>query len=560
MECVPPKVNFERGGVALFQYPLKLLLLVLLVILIGGISVLLWRQTETGIQTSEETTMRGSFFQKFRNSKSSALAGEPPLSHLAGSWYPDNRDQLSNQLAGFLSQATGEILNEVQALILPHAGYQYSGLTAVYGTRQLANQTYSRILVMGPSHRAALLNQIALPTDSGVTTPFGTIQYDQEVLQQLAQHPEFCELPPEGEQEHSVEIQVPLLQQAVGTFTMVPLVVGHLDEKTIQRVAEILEGVLDQQTLVVASSDFTHYGPNYGYLPFVSDISNNLSKLDLGALAEIEKKDVTAFRRYCQDTGATICGRDPISVLLTLLPSASKGHLLHYETSAKMTGDNRNSVSYLAIAFTGTWEAGNPVSVSSEIPSKEEKTLELSDTEKQILLQIARKTLAYTFENKKQPTLADLPVTVSPNLKKVTGAFVTLKKAGDLRGCIGDIFPQRPLGEAVLSNALSAAFRDPRFPPLVAEELPQVHIEISVLTPLKPIDSWQNIELGKHGILLTKQGRRAVFLPQVAPEQGWNVEQTLTHLAMKAGLPSDAWKTGASFEVFEAIVFGEPGG
>jgi AmmeMemoRadiSam system protein A len=137
------------------------------------------------------------------------------------------------------------------------------------------------------------------------------------------------------------------------------------------------------------------------------------------------------------------------------------------------------------------------------------------------------------------------------------GVFVTLHENGDLRGCIGEIFPRRPLVEAVMEQALNAAFEDPRFSPVVAAELPKIHVEISALTPPAPVNSWRDIVIGKHGMVLTKNGRSAVFLPQVAPEQGWDIATTLTHLSLKAGLPSHAWKEGAEYLVFEAIVFHE---
>lgn len=182
----------------------------------------------------------------------------------------------------------------------------------------------------------------------------------------------------------------------------------------------------------------------------------------------------------------------------------------------------------------------------------------LTDHEKKQLLKLARGTLEYYFTHKKQPRPDETGIVVTEAMKEPCGVFVTLKKHGDLRGCIGHILAQMPLVDAVVENAMSAAFRDPRFGALDARELPQVHIEISVLTPPDKVARFRDIVIGTHGILLSKQGRRAVFLPQVASEQGWNLEQTLTHLAMKAGLPPDAWREDAAFEVFEAIVFGEP--
>lgn len=183
--------------------------------------------------------------------------------------------------------------------------------------------------------------------------------------------------------------------------------------------------------------------------------------------------------------------------------------------------------------------------------------MDLSAEERRALLRLARGTIEVYLRERRMPTPRELGVTVTPPMRTIAGAFVTLHKHGDLRGCIGEIEPEREVYRAVQDHALNAAFRDPRFPPLTAAELPEVDIEISVLTPPQEVASWRDIEIGRHGVVLSKAGRRAVFLPQVAPEQGWDVETMLDYLAMKAGLPRDAWREGARFEVFEALVFGE---
>ncbi len=473
-----------------------------------------------------------------------------PLSPLAGQWYPAERDELSSQIAGYLNAATGEIYPQVQALILPHAGYRYSGQTAAYGVRQLQGKQFSRVIVMGPSHRVPLSNMAAIPSGTGTRTPLGIVPYDTEFIQKMRGYNLVGTVPPAGEQEHSAGIQVPLLQQGLGEFHLVLMILGQMDEKTTKRLADILCGLIDEKTLVIASSDFTHYGPNYGYTPFNDKVQENIKALDMGAFAEIEKKNPAGFRAYCERTGATICGEVPISVLLSMLPAGSQAHLLHYDTSGRMMGDDVNSVSYLAAAFSGEWKKGEAV-------PGDKKAEGLNDEQKKELLSLARKTLEFAFTERKIPSPEELAYTPSPETERISGAFVTLKENGELRGCIGDIFPERPLYEAVIGNAISAAFRDPRFSPLAQEELAKVSIEITVLTTPQPVNGYSDIVLGKHGILLSKNGRRAVFLPQVAPEQGWDIDQTLTHLSRKAGLSNEDWKTGATFEVFEGIVFNE---
>ncbi|NOZ64521.1 MAG: AmmeMemoRadiSam system protein A, partial [Caldiserica bacterium] len=170
---------------------------------------------------------------------------------------------------------------------------------------------------------------------------------------------------------------------------------------------------------------------------------------------------------------------------------------------------------------------------------------ELSQEDKQFLLKVARETIQAKLENR-APRLPELH---SPILKENRGVFVTLKKEGELRGCIGYIFPLAPLKEAVQKMALASAFEDPRFPPLTREEFPRITIEISVLSPLRKIKSIQEFNVGTHGIYLAKGPYSAVFLPQVAPEQGWDRETTLKYLSLKAGLPGDGWKD-AQLSVF----------
>jgi len=472
-------------------------------------------------------------------------------SPLAGQWYSGDKETLSTEIDNYLKNAETPPLENAQALILPHAGYRYSGSVAAYGIKTVAGKKYSRVIVMGPTHRVRMEGIASLPDVTHYATPLGEIPLDIDFISALKKHPEFQTVPGANEQEHSVQIELPLLQQALGEFKCVPIVIGQLNASSARKMANILAGLIDCQTLVVASSDFTHYGSNYGYVPFSDNVQENLDKLDKGAWAFIEKKDVDGFNGYIEKTGATICGRHPISVLLNMLPAESTPHLLKYDTSGRMTNDNSNSVSYLAIAFTGAWEKGEPVE------TKNANDAILSDNDKEQLLKLARGTLEYYFKNGKPPAPADLGIEVTPGMEQIMGAFVTLKEHGQLRGCIGEIIPNRPLYQAVIAQAVNAAFNDPRFNKVEASELPEIDLEISALTPSKPVDSYNDIIIGKHGMTLEKRGRRAVFLPQVAPEQGWDLDQTLTHLAMKAGLAPDDWKEGTNFTVFEAIVFHE---
>lgn len=470
-------------------------------------------------------------------------------SHLAGSWYPAGREELAGQINAFLEAVDQEKVENVRALILPHAGYRFSGQTAAYGLRQIRGAKCKRVIVMGPSHATAMRNVASIGDYTHYATPLGELPLDLEFIAKLRQSSYFQNIPQAHAREHSVQIELPLLQHVLGEFKLVPIVVGQLDLEVARGIGAVLSGLLDGETLVIASSDFTHYGPNYRYIPFRQDVEAGIRKLDMGACEPIREKDAAGFDAYCKRTGATICGRHPVTVLLSMLGPNAKAKLLHYDTSGRITGDFRNSVSYLSMAysFAGDWPKGR----AAAAPPRQAA---FTQAERAQLLALARQTLeaAVARPKAKEPEIAPTPA-----MKADRGVFVTLNKHGALRGCIGNIYPVGSVHSGVRRNALNAAFEDPRFRPVGADELKDLHIEISVLTPPRRVAGHADIELGRHGIILSRAGRSAVFLPQVATEQGWNLEQTLTYLARKAGLPADAWREGAELKVFEAEVFGE---
>jgi AmmeMemoRadiSam system protein A/AmmeMemoRadiSam system protein B len=392
---------------------------------------------------------------------------------------------------------------------------------------------------------------LSVPRATHLETPLGQVPLDVEFIEKLLQYPMFLSVPSAHQQEHSVEIEVPLLQYKLTDFKLVPIVAGQCSYETVAKVGKILAGLIDADTLVVASSDFTHYGPQYRYVPFTDNIPENVKKLDMGAFEFIRALDAKGLLTYRDEKEATICGCVPIAVLLTMLGKDVKAEMLHYTSSGEILGDYKNSVSYMAIAFRGAWTA-------SSLPATEASaSSSLTAEDKKQLLSLVRQTLRYALDHQKVPEPSDLNFTASEAMKTPRAAFVTLKKNGELRGCVGDIFPQRPLYKSVIGNAIYAGFGDRRFQPLRSEEYDQITIEISALTPPATVASAQEIRIGIDGMVLNKDGHSAVFLPQVAPEQGWDLETTLQHLSQKAGLPADAWKQGASLQVFQADVFGE---
>ena len=483
----------------------------------------------------------------------SAAPGRVLDSTIAGSWYPGTAAALRDAITEALSRVPGAAEGPPpNVLVLPHAGYAFSLPTAAHGLRRILDAPFTRVVLLAPSHRAWLRNGLVALESDAVGTPLGPVPIDRGAIEALAQAlPVVCSDAVHAA-EHSTQIQYPLLQVALKTFSIVPLIVGELDRAGIGRAAAALGRILDPHTLLVVSSDFTHYGEDFGYAPFGWEALSRVKQIDMGAYALIRNQDLEGFLDYVRREQTTICGHNAIALMLALLPPHTRIERLHYATSSDDSHDESRFVCYLSLAGWADWPspAAAPVAADGDF---------LTRAEKRTLLRWAREAIRHVLDTRK-PLPADAFVReATENLARPAGCFVTLKRKRDheLRGCIGEIAARRPLIEAVTALAVQSAFADPRFSPLRADELDKVAIEISVLTPERKIGSWREIEIGRHGMTLAKRGRAAVFLPQVAPEQGWTLEQTLTHLSLKAGLGPDEWREGAKFTVFEAIVFGE---
>lgn len=472
-------------------------------------------------------------------------------SPLAGRWFSADGVTLKKELAGYGQAVPVTRREQVCAAIVPHAGYPFSGRIAAGVYQSIDPTKLKRVVVLGPSHYVFLPNQISLQEATHFRTPLGEVPVDTAFVEQLRKLPFITYQARAHDREHSDQIQLPLIQSYLGpALPVVCLVCGQFGVAEAREAGAALRNLLDDQTLVVVSTDFTHYGSNYDYVPFTQDIQKNIEALDMQIFAALAEKDLPEFHKRLERTGATVCGRDPLMLLLAMLPKQSVVTRTGYDTSGRMMHDEQNSVSYLGAIVTGHW---------SERASGTQQAHEghLSSEVCQQLLLFARQTLVHAFDQGERAAATQEPASLCEALKAVRGGFVTLNLAGHLRGCIGEIFPRQPIWKVVREQALNAAFHDPRFEPLRAAELARIQIEISILTPPRPVASWRDIQIGTHGMVLNKNGRVAVFLPQVAPEQGWDLAETLTHLALKAGLPPEAWREGASFLVFEAQVVRE---
>jgi AmmeMemoRadiSam system protein B/AmmeMemoRadiSam system protein A len=462
---------------------------------------------------------------------------------LAGTWYPAEPGSLRAGVRAYLAGAepSARPHGKPRIAVSPHAGYQHSGPTAGKLFGALAGCDYAAVFILAPSHRSRL-RRAALTGADAFATPLGEVPVARDIVTALAASPCFEYDDRAHALEHAIEIQLPFLQCALPAGTpIVPILVPHLDRAARQRTAAALEPWRNDRHLFLVSSDFTHYGHDYGFLPFADDVPRRLEQLDTGAILKILAHDGDGLVEYGVATGITMCGLDAAALALTgPAPAGYEAALLDYARSADLEGDDTRSVSYAALLLCAG--AGTA-----------EQTLTPDD--RAILLRLAREAVVAAVRGQPAPALPD---PLGERLSARRGAFVTLKTPdGELRGCIGVIEGHSPLAEAVVANARAAALEDPRFRPVTASELAGLHIEVSALTPLRRVNGPAEIEVGRHGILLVKGRRKAVFLPQVAPEQGWDLTTTLDHLARKAGLAPGDWRNETELHIFEADITSE---
>jgi AmmeMemoRadiSam system protein B/AmmeMemoRadiSam system protein A len=496
-------------------------------------------------------------------------------SAIAGSWYPGHAVMIASEI-DLLTRITRDAPTppgRPVALLVPHAGWQYSGAAAAAAFRLLKPGDFDRVVVVAPSHRGSFRG-FSIPDVASYRTPVGEIPLCATAVRELLDGELIRSVAGVHDSEHSIEIELPFLQERLDSFLLVPVLAGHTDGEQQRALAERLAKLDDGRTLFVFSSDFTHYGPRYGYTPFersAMDARGQIRSLDRRAVSHFAPPDAAGFRAFLTETGDTICGRDAVGVMLELLPLIApdaKPVLLSHYASIDMAGmEDENSVSYYAYAWTGgEVPEGAPLG-----PPPPERTVSPSDPEVDAVLgdglvRVARASIETAMDGGPhlREALRGLPAD-REELLRVQAVFVTLNRTdpeeiaarGRLRGCIGQVSPSYRLAQAVVVAAVQAALADRRFTPVTAEELPGLEVEVSVLTPARPVGSWKEIEIGKHGVILRKDGSSAVFLPHVAMDQGWSLEETLTHLARKAGLSPSAWRDGATFEVFETRMFVE---
>lgn len=456
---------------------------------------------------------------------------------VAGMFYPASPEELRTQISTFLKNAkTPSIHGQVLAIVSPHAGYMYSGQVAAYGYKTVQGKSFDLVVVISPSHRA-YFKGASVYAAGDYLTPLGIAKVDRGACEALLSQGNFIQFHPQvHEQEHAVEVQVPFLQSSLTDFKLLPVIMGSQDFASCERLKDALLAVIEgKKTLIVASSDLSHYHPD-----------NEARSLDHRIVKAIEHFDPEELNNLLSTGKSEACGGGPIITAMLMASSLGARHarVLTYANSGDVTGDRQAVVGYLSAVFykNGENKAKEKVGVD----------LGLSEEEKKILHTIARDAIESRLNGKPLPPLPPL----TPTLEEYRGAFVTLKTNGNLRGCIGLIKPVKSLASSVQEMAIAAAFQDPRFPPLSKDEWPSIEIEISALTPFVQIEDLSEIEIGTHGLYIQKGPYSGLLLPQVATEYKWDREEFLQQTCIKAGLhPMDYKDPEAKIYTFSADIF-----
>ncbi|MDI6752479.1 MAG: AmmeMemoRadiSam system protein B [bacterium] len=444
-------------------------------------------------------------------------------------FYPGDRKACEDMVKGFLSEAKKVVDTKSKILIVPHAGYVYSGRAAAEAFKQIEGNDYETAIILGVPHHYPL-GRPSIYLGDGYETPLGTLSIDKERAEKIAEACGLSEATEADAPEHSIEVQLPYLKVLFPNIKIVPILVGNIDLDEFDRLASAIKSVMDNKTIVIVSTDLSHY-PEY----------EKANKVDRKTISLIENLDEMGILQremdLCSskipDLSTYLCGISPtiIGLKIANLLKVKPKTLIYYNSGDTPYGEKNRVVGYTGIAFI------------KEGLNKEEK---------EELLMIAEDTMKLFVKEGKIPEIS----LKNPRLAERAGVFVTLEKHRSLRGCIGYIWPIKPLYQAVIENVINAAVKDYRFSPVTVDELKDIEIELSVLTPPEKVGTWTDILLGSDGIVLNVAGRQSVFLPQVAPEQGWTLPETLMHLSLKAGLDEDAYKRkDAIFEVFQAEVF-----
>ena len=484
------------------------------------------------------------------SSQNEKTADDPPCIDrnpiVAGQFYPSNPEALMTVLGSHFGMAEKNVLEgDLRAILVPHAGYTYSGKVAASGYSMIDHtKSYKNIFIIASSHRIQF-NGASVYNAGDYITPLGKVKVNRELASKIINENNVMVYREDAHtEEHSLEVQLPFLQYIFeDDLQIIPIVTGTQNVATCKKIAAVLKPYFTPDNLFIISSDFSHY-PTYDDAVKADEntakaILNNSPRLLMNAINE------NASKGY-ENLLTSICGWPAVMSFLYITEGNTELHTQHldYQNSGDVSGDKSRVVGYHSIAF-----------VSKEKQKNMSEEFKMTDQEKKVLLSIARETIAEYLETGK--VIETDKYDLTETLKSHCGAFVSLHINGALRGCIGRFMAEEPLCNIVQKMAIASATEDHRFSVVKKSELNEIDIEISVLTPMKKIESIDEIVMGKHGIYIKKGVSSGTFLPQVAQQTGWTKEEFLGHCAKdKARIGWEGWKEAEIF-TYEAYVFSE---
>lgn len=440
---------------------------------------------------------------------------------VAGTFYPSDKKELKETIDNFLSKAEETPVDgKLVAVISPHAGYRFSGQVAAYGYREIRDSGIKNVILIGPSHHAAFKGA-SIYAKGSFRTPLGDVKINEKFAEKLLNESADVRFYPEAyEKEHCLEVQLPFIQTALKDFMIVPILIGSPTRQTFEHLISGLAEMIDENTLIIASTDLSHY---HDY--------TKAKEMDGKIISAMERLSVMEMARLLENGDSELCGSLPVVITMEAAKrcGATLGVLFNYANSGDVTNEKDRVVGYASMGLFKT---------------------SLTTEEKKELLAIAKDSITGYVKNRKAPE-------IDPKNRKLRtdgAVFVTIRKNGSLRGCIGHIQAIMPLYQSVVKNAIAACSSDPRFPQVSREELKDIEVEVSILSPLKPLKDMKDIQIGKHGLLIRKGPLSGLLLPQVATEFGWDRETFLDQLCVKAGLPKGSWKAAELYSFTAEIL------
>jgi AmmeMemoRadiSam system protein B/AmmeMemoRadiSam system protein A len=452
---------------------------------------------------------------------------------VAGLFYPADPGELTTTIAGFFSEVEKIPLSGPPiALIAPHAGYPYSGRVAAKAYKLLEGLHFDTVVIVSPSH-TVFFKGASIFNGETYKTPLGIVPVDRDLVRRMGDISPSVFISEQGHAtgstrgEHALEVHLPFLQIVLGDFKLVPIVMGDQEDDTIGQLAEILAASLNgRSALMVASTDLSHFHSE-----------KKARRLDRTVQTAIEKFDPGFLMDTLEDGHGEACGGGPVAAVMSAARRLGgvSSHIVEYTTSAESSGDFESVVGYLSAVIV----AGKKARVGSTMGTpavKAKETVELDEDAQKALHHIAKESIKARLAG------VDYKPTRTAGLTEKRGIFVTVKLDDALRGCIGQIRARQPLYEAVSQMAVAAAFEDPRFAPLTEAEADKVEIEISVLTPLVRVHDYDEIEVGRDGLMIKLEFHSGLLLPQVATDNEWEREEFLEQTCLKAGLPMNRYR------------------